>query len=498
MNRMEIQKASGPSGVAIELFKPGEGKCLKSLTNIFNDILFKDKLLDEWMLSSLVQIFKGKGNLLNLNSNSGIKLLEHAFKLYKKVLDGRLREVVDMDKMQYGFMPGRGTVVAVFVLRRLSEKFRAKNKKLFDLEKAFDRVPREVICFALRWKGVPEYLVNGVMSLYKSCKTAVSVDGELSSSFSVKVGVHQQSALSPLLFIMVMDVLTEHMRDGSLMEFLYADDLVLCGESLNEVMDKYATWKNAVEGKGLRLNINKTKDMQLLFWKKSSVSKVDPLGIFGERVGCNSIQCTKCQRWVRRHCSDVTRQVSLLSCCDVFVCRTYLGHNCSVEEKLECKSGEDVLEEVGTFCYLGDMVSCYGGASETVSARIGGAWKKFRELSGVLVGKQGLSLKQRGKIYQCCVRPVLLHCCETWELSVADEARLRGVERHMIRMMCGVKLVDMVSTDFLRDKVGVVVKIEDMMVQSHLRWYGHVMGGDINSQICEVMEVEITGKRKKG
>ena len=71
------------------------------------------------MLSSLVPIFKKKGNLLNPNSYSGIKLLEHAFKLYEKVLDVRLREVVDIDKMQYGFMPGRGTVDAVFVLRNL-------------------------------------------------------------------------------------------------------------------------------------------------------------------------------------------------------------------------------------------------------------------------------------------------------------------------------------------------------------------------------------------
>ena len=97
------------------------------------------------------------------------------------------------------------------------------------------------------------------MSLYKGCKTAVSVDGELSSSFSVKVGVHQGSALSPLLFIMVLDVLTEDVRDGSLMELLYADDLVLCGESLNKVTDKYGRWENAVEGKGLRLNVNPKK-----------------------------------------------------------------------------------------------------------------------------------------------------------------------------------------------------------------------------------------------
>ena len=214
---MKIGKASGRAGVAIELFKADGDKCFKSLTNIFNDILVKDKLSEELILSSLLPILKGKGDPLNPNSYRGIKLLEHALKLYQKVLDGRLREVVEIDKMQYGFMSGRRTIGAVFVLGRLSEKFRAKNKNLFfifvDLEKAFDRLPREVTRFALRWKGVPKYLVNRVMSLYKGCKTAVLADGELSSSFSVKVGVHQGSPLSPLLFIMVMDVLTEDVKD---------------------------------------------------------------------------------------------------------------------------------------------------------------------------------------------------------------------------------------------------------------------------------------------
>ena len=64
--------------------------------------------------------------------------------------------------------------------------------------------------------------------------------------------------------------------------------------------------------------------------------------------------------------------------------------------------------------------------------------------------------------------------------------------------MCGVRLVDGVSTDVLHDRVGVLMKIDDMIIQNRLRWYGHVIYGDINSQIQEVMEVEITGKRKKG
>ena len=93
------------------------------------------------------------------------------------------------------------------------------------------------------------------------------------------------------------------------------------------------------------------------------------------------------------------------------------------------------------------MTSCYGGASVAISARIGGAWNKS------VVGKQDLSLKQWGNIYQCCVRPVLLYCCETWKLTAADEVRLRGVERRMIRIMCRVRLVDRVSSDILCDRM---------------------------------------------
>ena len=87
------------------------------------------------MLSSLVPLFKGKGDPLNPNSYKGIKLLEHTFKLY------------EFGKMQYGFMPERGTVDAVFVLRRL---VRNSEPNCIYLEKAFDSVPRGVNHFALR------------------------------------------------------------------------------------------------------------------------------------------------------------------------------------------------------------------------------------------------------------------------------------------------------------------------------------------------------------
>ena len=76
--------------------------------------------------------------------------------------------MVKVDEMQFGFMPGKGTIDAVFILRLLQEEYLDK-KKLYmcfvDLEKAFDRVPRKELEWATRKIGIPEVMVRAVMSL---------------------------------------------------------------------------------------------------------------------------------------------------------------------------------------------------------------------------------------------------------------------------------------------------------------------------------------------
>ena len=83
-----------------------------------------------------------------------------------------------------------------------------------DLEKAFDRVPRKVMEWALRKKGLTEVLVQAVMSLYEDSRTKVRVGSGTSKKFWVRVGVHQEFVPSPLIFAIVVDVVTEHARDG--------------------------------------------------------------------------------------------------------------------------------------------------------------------------------------------------------------------------------------------------------------------------------------------
>ena len=119
-------------------------------------------------------------------------------------------------------MPGKGTIDAVFISRRLQEEYLDKEKKLYmcfvDLEKAFDRVLRTVLEWAMRKRGIPEAMVRAVMSL----SARVRIGLEFSEDFEVKVGVHQGSALSPLLFAIMVDVITESVTNGLM---LCVDDL---------------------------------------------------------------------------------------------------------------------------------------------------------------------------------------------------------------------------------------------------------------------------------
>ena len=149
--------------------------------------------------------------------------------------------------------------------RQMQENFRVKGKKLcldfVDLEKGFDRVPREVISWAMRKLGVEEWIVSAVMSKYAGAKTVVRTIYGNSESFEVKVGMHQGSVLSPLLFVIVMDAISREFRVALPWELLYADDLAVIAETEEELIKRHNEWKDNVESKGMRVIMNKTKVM---------------------------------------------------------------------------------------------------------------------------------------------------------------------------------------------------------------------------------------------
>ena len=103
--------------------------------------------------------------------------------------------------------------------------------------------------------------------------------------------------------------------------------------------------------------------------------------------------------------------------------------------------GDEKLEVVDAFCYLGDMSDQTGGCFNAITARIGSARKNFRDLLPVLTNK-GISLRLRGHAYNACIRSILLYASETWPAKADDINWLIRTDNSMVRWICSVKLSD--------------------------------------------------------
>lgn len=195
LKRMKTGKALGPDNIPIEVWKCLGDITIVWLTKLFNSIFRSNKMPDEWRRSILVPIFKNKGDIQNCTNYRGIKLMSHTMKLWERVIERRLRMTTTVSKNQFGFMPGRSTMEAIFLIRQLMERHREQKKDVhmifIDLEKAYDKIPRNVMWWALEKKKVPTKYVTLIKDMYADVTTTVRACDSETSDFPIKIGVHQ-------------------------------------------------------------------------------------------------------------------------------------------------------------------------------------------------------------------------------------------------------------------------------------------------------------------
>jgi Reverse transcriptase (RNA-dependent DNA polymerase) len=117
--------------------------------------------------------------------------MSHTMKLWERVIEHRLKKLTIVSKNQFGFMLGRSTIEAIFLIRQLMERHREQNKDLdmifIDLEKAYNKIPRNIMWWALKRKLVPTKYVTLIKDMYTNIVTCVRVcDGE-SDTFPIKI-----------------------------------------------------------------------------------------------------------------------------------------------------------------------------------------------------------------------------------------------------------------------------------------------------------------------
>ena len=151
---------------------------------------------------------------------------------------------------------------------------------------------------------------------------------------------------------------------------------------------------------------------------------------------------------------------------------------------------------VKEFKYLGSTVQEIGSCEREVKKRVQAGWNGWRKVSGVICDRR-LPARVKRKVYSSVVRPAMVHGLETVAVRKKQVEESEVAEMKILRFAMGVTKKDKIRNEYSRGTVK-VERLEMKMIESKLRWYGHVIRRDQEYVGRKMMEMELPGKRKRG
>ncbi|UYV84164.1 hypothetical protein LAZ67_X001375 [Cordylochernes scorpioides] len=274
------EKACGADEIPNEALKTLPFEHLVTLKNIFNRIINSGSYPLIWSKSIIHPIFKS-GDRDNPSNYRGIALISNLSKLFTSILKSRLRNWIEgrsiIPENQAGFRKGYSCQDHIFTLLSLIQlTLRRKRRKLYaffvDLKKAFDTVPHSLLWSKLGELGLDFRFVNLIRNYFEQMTTTVRWNGLFTEPIKIQSGVLQGEPLSPYLFILFVTDLINIFNDstlpgiylpnfGTVHLLMYADDIILIGESKINLQIKINMLKKYFETNHLTLNESKSKIM---------------------------------------------------------------------------------------------------------------------------------------------------------------------------------------------------------------------------------------------
>ena len=362
-----------------ELLKYGGVGMVKMLGKLYALIWKEECVPMKWREGLIVSLFK-KGDKEDPGNYRGFTLLSVVGKVFCKILNDRLVQYLDKSSKihegQAGFRAGRYCIDNIFTLNELIQGRLKEGKKTFsfflDIQKAYDSVWRNGLWLKLWNMGVKGKMWRVIKTMYNSSRSAVLLEGEKSSTFSVEQGVAQGCSLSPILFsVFISDLLEEidraqigiQLKSGNKVGgLLFADDFVGITESsenLQQLIDIIygfcSKW---------RLHANVNKSAVLVFGKDKVKGKWN---------------------W-----------------------------------------GDHVLPIVSNYTYLGVDFS-YNGAWDThIKKLIQNGKRKVNQLNSIISNRY-INLSARRMLLLSVLRPSLEYGSEVWEGNKSQAASLESI-----------------------------------------------------------------------
>ncbi|PKU79785.1 Putative ribonuclease H protein [Dendrobium catenatum] len=247
---------------------------------VFNAVgnFFSTGSLPRGVKATAIALIPKCSHASNLSDFRPISLCNVLYKIVAKVIANRLKVTLQhiIHESQSGFIANRCSTDNIILAAELLRDFKGKNKMFcakLDIKKAFDSISREFIIARLLQKGFPQLFVNWIKGCISDVHFSICLNGSLEGFFKSSSGLRQGCPLSPLLFCIAMDglsnILTDpayphnfkgiYCKDFYINHLMYADDLLMMGESSRENANMLKTClKHFATISGLHINPSKS------------------------------------------------------------------------------------------------------------------------------------------------------------------------------------------------------------------------------------------------
>ena len=274
---LKNRKAPGKDGITNEIIKASLPDMCNVLNKLFNVILSTGLNPDSWKTGVNVPIYKS-GDPTNPSNYRGITLNSALGKLFYQILNNRVVEYLEdndlLSKEQAGFRKGFRTTDHIFVLRKIIDKYiHNRNGRIYacfvDFQKAFDSVWHDALLLKLHNTGIQGKCFQTIRDMYRNSSVCAKTTDGYSRKIPVLKGVHQGNVLSPTLFNIFINDITNAMTGNhspsintntvQIPCLLYADDIVILSQTKTGLQNKLDRLYDYCSAWGLQINRDKTK-----------------------------------------------------------------------------------------------------------------------------------------------------------------------------------------------------------------------------------------------
>ena len=272
LKRIRPNKAEGPDDIYAKVLNECEREISLPLASIFSKSLREAKIPYDWKMAHVVPIFKG-GDKSNVENYRHVSLTSLVCKILESIIKDHIVEFLDENSVirdtQHGFRKNRSCLTNLLEFFDTATESFDKGKQFdvtyLDFSKAFDKVPHKRLCLQLKCHGIRGKILEWIENWLSGRQQRVLLNGSRSEWEEVLSGVPQGSVLGPLLFLIFINPIDDHIKSTVLK---FADDLKLfrtieCTydqEVLQSDLDRFVEWSKTWQ---MNFNLSKCKTMHI-------------------------------------------------------------------------------------------------------------------------------------------------------------------------------------------------------------------------------------------